>query len=240
MNPCSDLAQMNALIGDAPTMLNSLHTGVSQRWLGRMRLIAEPYLEPIAKAKLEASVSMIFRFGREKYAAETAAILHLAIAKAEAMCGQALPNTGAVVQPGESFKAFGEIAGVIKSAAKSLFIVDPYMDETVLTERAVVARDGVAVRLLTAVGRTTALVQVAAQKWTAQFGSARPLEAKIAPKGALHDRLIFVDDCAVWQLSQSFKDFAARSPATVIPLDPALLPDKQAAYEGIWKDSIAL
>jgi len=57
-------------------------------------------------------------------------------------------STGSVVAPGELFKAFTEISGVLKSARNALLIVDPYMDHTVLQEYALVAAEGVSIRLL--------------------------------------------------------------------------------------------
>ena len=240
MNPCADLAQLNAMNASAPVMLQTLHADETQQWLARIRLLAWPYLDPLDRAQFETSLSMQFSFGDAQYPAKVRLVLHHAIAKAESLCGHSIAPTGAVIQPGEAFKAFTEIASVIKSASQVIFIIDPYMDEKALTEVAIVAGDGVAIRLLTVDGRTTPQLRAAASNWAIQHNATRPLEARIAPKASLHDRVIFVDQAAVWQLSQSIKDFAVRSPATVIPLDTQLLPEKQAAYEAIWKASAPL
>ena len=126
---------------------------------------------------------MQFAFpGDAKYPAKVRSILHRAIAKAESLCGHQVAPTGAVIQPGEAFKAFTELTSVIKSASKALLIVDPYMSETALTEVAIVARDGVAVRLLTEGGQYTSSLRVAASKWTSQHNATRPLEGRIAPE----------------------------------------------------------
>lgn len=241
MNPCADLAQLNALIASAPVMLQNLHADETHRWLARIRLLAWPYLEIPEKVQFESALSMQFSYPENaKYPSEVRSILHRAIAKAESLCGHSIAPTGAVIQPGEAFKAFTEIASVIKSASQTLFIIDPYMDETALTEVAIIARNGVAVRLLTEGGRTTPQLRAAASNWASDHNTTRPLEARIAPARSLHDRVIFIDQAAVWLLSQSIKDFAARSPATVIPLDTQLLPDKQGAYEVIWQASTPL
>jgi hypothetical protein len=50
----------------------------------------------------------------------------------------------------------------------------------------------------------------------------------------LHDRLIIVDWSQVWTLTQSLKDFAARSPASVIRVDGDLARLKIDAYEQLW------
>ena len=106
-----------------------------------------------------------------------------------------------------------------------------------LTETAIMAKDGVAIRVLTENGKTTPQLRAAVTNWMTEYGSKRPLEVRIAPAKRLHDRAIFIDKSAVWLLSQSIKNFGERSPATVIPLDALLVPDKQAAYEAIWTAS---
>jgi hypothetical protein len=49
-----------------------------------------------------------------------------------------------------------------------------------------------------------------------------------------HDRLIFADRSKVWSLTQSLKDFAARSPALAQRLDPGAAQLKIDFYEGVW------
>jgi hypothetical protein len=72
------------------------------------------------------------------------------------------------------------------------------------------------------------------QRWAAQHGPKRPIEARATAPRLLHDRLIVVDDAKVWNVSQSFKDLAARSPAsiTVAPAEVASL--KISAYADMW------
>jgi hypothetical protein len=50
----------------------------------------------------------------------------------------------------------------------------------------------------------------------------------------LHDRLIIVDDAKAWNVSQSFKNLAGRSPAfiTVAPAEVTTL--KISAYADLW------
>ncbi len=53
-------------------------------------------------------------------------------------------------------------------------------------------------------------LEPAARRWIQQYGAARPLKVRLAPKKALHDRSIFVDGTVVWTLTQSFNAFANR------------------------------
>lgn len=70
-----------------------------------------------------------------------------------------------------------------------------------------------------------------------QFGASRPLEVRVSAPRALHDRLILVDNSSAWSLTQSLKDFAGRSPASVlrVPVDIAQM--KIGFYEQVWSSS---
>lgn len=87
---------------------------------------------------------------------------------------------------------------------------------------------GVAVRLL--IGKYTAKVKPAVEKFVAQFGAS--VEAKTST--AFHDRLIFVDGDVCWVLGQSIKDAAAAKPTYLAPLSPDVSAPKLAQYEQIW------
>jgi hypothetical protein len=77
-------------------------------------------------------------------------------------------------------------------------------------------------------------LQPAAAAWTKQFGSARPLDVRKAPKGSLHDRLILLDRKDVWLLGQSFNQLATRSNTYLSKADAELAAMKIAAYEAAW------
>ncbi len=129
------------------------------------------------------------------------------------------------------------VAKVLNTAARDVLIIDPYMDEKVLTDFAVLAPETVSVRLLgddkTSIKAT---LKPAKERWSAQFKS-RPLEVRLAAPRALHDRLIIVDD-VVWLITQSLKDFANRSPASIVRIDDKDLSNlKVSAYGDIWRSA---
>jgi hypothetical protein len=68
----------------------------------------------------------------------------------------------------------------------------------------------------------------------------RPLEIRLAPARSLHDRLIIVDGAQAWTLTQSLKDFAARSPATIVKVDGETAGLKICAYDAIWRGAAPL
>lgn len=242
-NPCADAAQLSALLQTMPDLAHCALTPQNSRWFGHVSLIAERYLDVGDLVSFRSELDTVMKPGPATYgaAAKLKVLLYKASAAAQEECGSGINPTGALVNSGEHFTAFTEVSGVIKTARRELLIVDPYMDETVLAEYALCAGESVAIKLLTNEQKPyTERLRVAASKWLAQYGTTRPLEVRLAPTKALHDRIIFVDDAAVWQLSQSIKDFGSRAPATVIPLDPSLLEPKRSAYHPIWLKSTAL
>ncbi|ARU25109.1 phosphoribosyltransferase (plasmid) [Ralstonia solanacearum] len=80
----------------------------------------------------------------------------------------------------------------------------------------------------------------AAESWAKQYNSVRPIEVRLAPAKSLHDRLITVDDAQAWTLTQSLKDFAARSPASIVRVDTETASLKIHAYAAIWQSAAAL
>ena len=144
---------------------------------------------------------------------------------------------GAFVPMGSPFDALRAITEVMRGAEHDLLIVDPYADESVLLQFATAARDGVTVRVLrdAQFRDCGARLGVAKEAWVRQHGGARPLEVRTAPARSLHDRFISQDSAAVFLISQSLKDLAVRSPATIQRADADIAAEKVHAYETIWR-----
>ena len=117
-----------------------------------------------------------------------------------------------------------------------ILVVDPYMDETLLTEFGKAVPEGCSLRLLADEKAGKPSLLTAASRWTKQYGPKRPLQVRLALPRVLHDRAIFIDGSVAWTLSQSIKDFAKRSPAEIIRADDVAAM-KIAAYEAIWSAS---
>ena len=71
-----------------------------------------------------------------------------------------------------------------------------------------------------------------------QYGDFRHLEVRVTRN--LHDRLIVVNDAQVWMLTLPLKDFAVRSPATVVKVNSETANLKLGAYAEIWRDAAPL
>lgn len=138
---------------------------------------------------------------------------------------------------GGSFDAFSALARVFGQAKKEVFIVDPYMDETVLTDFAVTIASGVGLRLLSDSSAVKASLLPAAERWTAQHGDQRLLRVRLAAPRMLHDRTVIIDGTEAWALTQSLKDFAGRAPGEMVR-NSGMAELKIRAYNDIW-DSAA-
>jgi hypothetical protein len=147
---------------------------------------------------------------------------------------------GAFVSTGASLDAYAAISKILSEATSSILIVDPYMDATAVIEVAGLAPLGVRVQLLSDAASVKPTLKPAANKWIQQYGSTRPLEARVAAARSLHDRLIITDAKAAWVLTQSLKDFAQRSPATIQRADAELAVMKVQAFNAIWNGAAVL
>jgi len=162
-------------------------------------------------------------------------ILHRALAKAEA----ATPvPAGGFIAKGAAFDAFQVIGQVLSQAKSDILVVDPYMDEKVLTHYVRQAANGVNIRLLAdrEYTKPDALLPAMA-RWKEQFGAERPLEIRFTKRKQLHDRDLMIDKVGVWYMTQSLKDFANRSHGSVAQVDAEQAAMKIATYELLWSEA---
>jgi hypothetical protein len=142
---------------------------------------------------------------------------------------------GAFILAGNAFSAFLALSKVLRLTRDDALIVDPYLDEKVLTDYAASLPDTCHLRLLAEIGKLKPSLKPAVTSWRAQHGKDRPLEARtVTPPATLHDRLIIVDGVTVYLLTQSLNAFAVRAPATIARVDHETATLKVAAYEDMW------
>lgn len=213
------------LIEEMPTF-DAPHDQATLLWLGRADAIIKTGSVSDTMEWRQA-VEYLSSWGHQK----VKIILYRALGEAEL---NAPPGVrGAFIPVGNAFDAFAALAKLVQPAKKDVFIVDPYLDEKILTEFGTIVSENVPLRLLTDKGNFKAALIPAAKKWTQQYGSSRPLEIRLASPRTLHDRAIILDGTSAWTVSQSFKDIAARSPAEIINASE-IASLKIAAYQQIW------
>ena len=80
---------------------------------------------------------------------------------------------GSFIPAGNAFDAMIAVGRVLQSAASDILIVDPYMDEKVLTDFTVLAPESCFIRLLADAQHVKATLRPAATRWinsTAKLG----------------------------------------------------------------------
>lgn len=202
-----------------------------QEWLGEATAAVESVGDLMDSVSFKSSVDFL-QMIRETNAHKIRAILNRSLARAQAL----LPKTpaAAFIKSGDKFSAFTTIADIVRTAAKDVLIVDPYMEDRALRDYGPAVPEGVTFRLLANKKRQNDVLVPAAGAWSATHASRRPLSVRRANASALHDRFIAIDGAQVWLMSQSLNGFAEHGPATVVRFDDALAIDKLAAYQVIW------
>lgn len=147
---------------------------------------------------------------------------------------------GAFVSAGDQFDGYSAIAKLLGEAKSRAMIIDPYLDASAIIDFAGLLGEGVGLQLLTDRASYKPAAVPAAEKWISQHGSARPLELRAAASRTLHDRLILIDETTAWILTQSLKDFAKRSHATIQRADEEMATMKFSAYRALWAESVVL
>ena len=114
----------------------------------------------------------------------------------------ATPIAEKVFMDGEFYDAFALVQKLIKSAKKSIILIDNYVDESVLTKMSEKS-DGVSVSIYTkSVGKA---MELASEKFNSQYGG---LELKRFAD--CHDRFLILDDSEMYLFGASQKDLGKK------------------------------
>lgn len=220
------VSRIKSLLADAPSFATySPASPEHQAWLAQAHALASRWNSIEAISLKTAADFLSSPAMREINIAQIFGTLHRAVADLELK----LPaNNGRSFSPGEVYDFFKELNALIASAASSLLIVDPFIDDTVFDAYLASVPNGVGVRLLTS--KPAANLKPAIQRFKAQHGIA--IEAR--KSDAFHDRVIFIDGSDCWVVGTSIKDAAKSKPAYLVPLSQDIAPTKRADYELIW------
>lgn len=241
LDPQALYVQLGRIIETMPMLRAPSRTPAMKQWLGRASALVEASgngvdtgLFTIAAVNVLSHTVMV----NARAADEIETILYRSLARAE--LNAPTSAQGAFIPTGGGFDALAALAKIMGAAKSSLLLVDPYMDEKLLTDFAAVAGEGVFLQLLADQQSVKPALKPAAARWMAQHGQLRPIEARLAAARSLHDRLIVVDQSEAWVLTQSFNAIAARSPASIVRSDTETAALKIAYYENVWAASPAL
>jgi hypothetical protein len=202
------------------------------RWLGRASYLVSQVLGGADTATFDAACNNLTSMARDLSAQTISAIVFRALGAAEGRAPSAA--RGGFVGVGAALDALQVVGKVLAEAKHDALIVDAYMDSKVFTDFAPTAPAIVSVRLLSDSFSTKPdALRPGMTRWAQQFPT-RPIEVRLAPPRALHDRLIVADKKLAWTLTQSLKDFANRSPALVQRVDAQMASLKIDFYEQLW------
>ena len=201
------------------------------KWFGQVTAVLKEVGDIIIMSEVGTAASGLQQFAnRAEYFQRIMIGLYQALAITELKAPQSAQ--GAFIPVGNAFDAFSAIAKILGAARSDVLIVDPYMDDSALTDFGSCLQEPVPLRLLTDHATAKPNLAPAVSRWKIQYPT-RPVEARFAPARTLHDRAIFIDGVQAWTVTQSLKDLAKRSPAEIVRADDTAAL-KIAAYEAIW------
>ncbi|MBU9560581.1 hypothetical protein KTE54_07745 [Burkholderia multivorans] len=210
-------------------------TSDTSMWLGRAIALVEAAGELSDAAALRTASHYLDSVLRDTHAAMIATILHTALVRAELKVSTS--TRGAFIPVGASFTAIAAVSKILSAARSDVLLVDPYADVKVLTDFAVLAPEGVLVRVLSDKERAGPSLCPAAQRWVEQYALSRPLEVRLTAPFILQERFIIVDGAQVWELTRSLNDLGARSSAMIVRADADMAARKAEACRAIWDDA---
>lgn len=203
----------------------------AQQWLGRADALVNQSGDLRDSLDWRVAMGTFNSMARGSRIEDLKGVLYRVLASAELRAPAGV--RGSFIPVGNSFDAFSALSKILQTAIEGVLIIDPYMDETALTEFGSAVPENVELRLMADQATCKPTLRPAATKWVQQYGAVRPLQVRLAPQKTLHDRAIFIDQKVAWTLTQSLKDFAKRSAAEIVRADDTAAL-KIAAYERAW------
>lgn len=147
---------------------------------------------------------------------------------------------GAFIPAGGVFDGYQAVSKAIQPAQKHVYFIEPYADDTLISDFVPLAPEGVSVLVLSDEGYAKPSLKPAAERWVKQYGAKRPLEVRMSPARTLHDRLIVIDGSTAWVVGQSFKDLAKRAHSSIVKMDPDSGTLKINAHVDMWMKATKL
>lgn len=149
---------------------------------------------------------------------------------------------GAFIPPGDTWDGYSALVKLIQRECDDILIVDPYLNSDIYLYFAPhsAAKNGIRC-LCQKMNQTFPGLQASAAKWASDpVSEQHPVEVRFAADKSLHDRLIIIDGKEAWIITQSIKDIAKRSPASVTRAESELAKMKSDYYESLWASATPL
>lgn len=226
MDKVALLAELKAVAANVPDFEAYTPSSRSHlEWLGKTHALLSRWDRLEAISFKTAADFLALQSTRDMDVAQMLGVLHRAIADLELQVPTLPPQA---FGPGAVYDFHKTLRDLLASATKSLFIVDPYLDDQVFDAYLSVVSQQVHVRLLARA--YAASLKSSVQKFIAQ----KEMAVEVKGSKAIHDRVVFIDDGTCWVLGQSIKDAAKTKPTYLAPLASDAAQLKKADYERIW------
>lgn len=226
------LAQLKSLLATAPDFAAYTPTSAAHHtWLAQLHALIERWNKYEAISLKSASNLMHMTLMRDGQVAAVLGTLHRAIADLEI---ERPRLSGQAFGPGDVYDFFRALNAALASATKSVFIIDPFLDDQVFDAYLSGVPANVSIRLLA--HKHGGTLKPALQKFVAQHCVA--VDIRISHE--FHDRVLFIDGLSCWVIGQSLKDAAKSMPTYIAPLSTDVAQLKLQHYEGVWVSAKAL
>ncbi len=235
-SPEQILALLQSAIRDAPEFVYQEQLSENDiRWLGRSYALLEISGEISTRVNFDTARKALNTYNHDRQ--NLLMPLYDALSRMELLVPASLQ--GAFIPAGDTWDGYAALVKLVQTSSDDILIVDPYLNSDIFLHFAPHSVSNKGIRCLTAKRSSNHSELLATNdKWQAdEISKAHPVEIRYATASELHDRLIVLDSKEVWLVSQSIKDIAKRSPASVTRADAELGLMKIEHYEAIWEQS---
>ncbi|BAW79850.1 hypothetical conserved protein [Candidatus Nitrosoglobus terrae] len=196
------------------------------KWLGEALSLISKWDQTRANKFQTVTKAMIGNLQRQMCYGIVLTTIREAIASLESTLPQ---DAGQVFGPGAVYDFFKDLNKILGKATRTVFIVDPYMDDAIF-DRYLSGNisSSIAVQLLVS---EHAKVKEAA----AAFSTQHNVKISIRQSKTIHDRVIFIDSKQCWVFGTSIKDAAVKNPTYLDPISADIVPKTLKIYEELWE-----
>ena len=134
---------------------------------------------------------------------------------------------GAAYGPGEIYKYFSDLKGIIKNVNNNVFLIDPYFDGNAFDTYFSDVSCEIQIDIFTSFYSDDLI------HYLKKYSKQNDTTIEVRTLKGLHDRVIVLDNDNTWVSGSSVKD-AGKKPTYLLPLDPEISSSKIKIYRDLW------
>ena len=223
------LAEIDNVLAQLPQIGEFVNIGPGDVWLGMANAILEAGELKIGDSSTLSIFNQAIEQGQYAGTSRQSALRGI-VRMLHTLRHRLLISTGGTgtiaIDQGMHFQYFDAVKNAIQTATSDLLLVDPYLNEDVISKFCVFAKDNVQIRLLGQ--RYTTTLLPAANAFSQQRGN-----VLLRTTDEVHDRFVFVDKSKCILSGASFKDGPKYAPSLVTEIVDGAN-ELIALYEKTW------